>query len=495
MSLEGLKASCIKSGLALVGTEGTVHYCPPEAQLPDALCKALARAQTHLRIKNWQCFRLSESEAWIAIPPSFSNNREELHFLQRQLAWIEGRDSLSGLMTRSAWHSMPALDSDAPQLCVYIKVSNLNQITERMGSRNADIVVQTMGGRLTLNAPAEQCFRLSHDVFMLYTADVIAGDEFTEQLHSQLSQTAHLEYGYCEIRVVMGIARSPRHGQRLDILCRHAELAAMSAERQRVAFQYYNEEIAEANRRETLISQTAYKAFTNKELMVHYQPQLNLKTGHICAVEALVRWEHPELGLLSPDAFLDTFEQQNLLGKLTEWLLDQAIDDISGLGIGLSINLSPDSVSEHFSRQLMQICHSKKFETARLTLELTEHALPKALQSEKHLAWLQQQGCHLAIDDFGVGDSSLARMGQIQFNELKLDRSLLPQSKDDKQRPLVLAHLLRLAQDLGMTVVAEGVEEAWQQDLLAQQGCQNLQGFHFARPMPIEDLTAFMAAR
>ncbi len=86
-------------------------------------------------------------------------------------------------------------------------------------------------------------------------------------------------------------------------------------------------------------------------------------------------------------------------------------------------------------------------------------------------------------------------MGQIQFNELKLDRSLLPQSKDDKQRPLVLAHLLRLAQDLGMTVVAEGVEEAWQQDLLAQQGCQNLQGFHFARPMPIEDLTAFMAAR
>ena len=151
-------------------------------------------------------------------------------------------------------------------------------------------------------------------------------------------------------------------------------------------------EIAEANRRETLISQTAYKAFTNRELMVHYQPPLNLKTGHI-AVEALVRWEHPELGLLSPDAFLDTFEQQNLLGKLTEWLLDQAIDDISGLGIGLSINLSPDSVSEHFSRQLMQICHSKKFETARLTLELTEHALPKALQSEKHLAWrCQQQG-------------------------------------------------------------------------------------------------------
>ena len=362
-----------------------------------------------------------------------------------------------------------------------------------MGSRNADIVVQTMGGRLTLNAPADQCFRLSHDVFMLYTADSTVGDEFAEQLHSQLSQTAHLATATAN-SVVMGI-RVTLHGQRLDILCKHAELAAMSAERQGVAFQYYNEDIAEANRRETLISQTAYKAFTNKELVVHYQPQLNLKTGHICAVEALVRWEHPELGLLSPDAFLDTFEQQNLLGKLTEWLLDQAIDDISGLGIGLSINLSPDSVSEHFSRQLMQICHSKKFETARLTLELTEHALPKALQSEKHLAWLQQQGCHLAIDDFGVGDSSLARMGQIQFNELKLDRSLLPQSKDDKQRPLVLAHLLRLAQDLGMTVVAEGVEEAWQQDLLAQKGCQNLQGFHFARPMPIEDLTAFMAAR
>lgn len=495
MSLEGLKASCIKSGLALVGTDGTVYYCPPEAQLPDALRNALARAQTYLRIKNWQCFRLAESEAWIAIPPSFSSSKDELQFLQRQLAWIEGRDSLSGLMTRSAWHHMPPLDSSAPQLCVYIKVSNLNLITERMGSRNADIVVQTMGGRLTLNAPAEQCFRLSHDVFMLYTADSTVGDGYAEQLHSQLSQTAHLEYGNCELQVVMGLAHSPKHGQRLDILCKHAELAAMAADRQGKAFQYYDEEIAEANRQETLISQTAYKALTNNELIVHYQPQLNLQTGQVCAVEALVRWEHPELGLLGPDAFLDTFEQQNLLSKLTEWLLDQAIDDIQGLNIGLSINVPPELVSERFSRQLIQVCHNKNFETDRLTLELTEQALPKALQSEKHLVWLQQQGCHLAIDDFGVGDSSLARMGQIQFNELKLDRSLLPQSQDDRQRPLVLAHLLRLADDLGMSVVAEGVEEAWQQDLLHQLGCQNLQGFHFAHPMPIENLAPFMAAR
>lgn len=495
MSLEGLKASCIKSGLALVGTDGTVHYCPPEAQLPDALRNALARAQTHIRIKNWQCFRLSESEAWIAIPPSFSSSKDELQFLQRQLAWIEGRDSLSGLMTRSAWHHMPPLDSSAPQICVYIKVSNLNQITERMGSRNADIVVQTMGGRLTLNAPAERCFRLSHDVFMLYTADSQAGEGFAEQLHSQLSQTAHLEYGNCELQVVMGIAHSPTHGQRLDILCKHAELAALAAERQGKAFQHYNEEIAEANRQETLISQTAYKAFTNKELVIHYQPQLNLQTGQVSAVEALVRWEHPELGLLGPDTFLDTLEQQNLLGKLTEWLLDQAIDDIGRLNLGLSINLPPELVSEQFTQHLIQICDSKGFETDRLTLELTEQALPKALQSEKHLAWLQQQGCHLAIDDFGVGDSSLARMGQIQFNELKLDRSLLPQSQDDRQRPLVLAHLLRLADDLGMSVVAEGVEEPWQQDQLYQQGCQSLQGFHFARPMPIEDLIPFIAAR
>lgn len=494
MSLEGLKASCIKSGLALVGADGTVYYCPPEAQLPDALLNALARAQTHLRIKNWQCFKLFESEAWIAIPPNLSSNRDEVKFLQRQLAWIEGRDSLSGLMTRSAWHSMPPLASGAPQLCVYIKVLNLNQIIERMGSRNADIVIQTMGGRLTLNAPAEQCFRLSHDVFMFFIADSMAGDGFAEQLHRQLSQTAHLEYGNTELRVVMGIAQSPKHGQRLDILCQHAELAAVTAERENKAFQYFNNEIAGANRRNTLISETANKAFTNKELVVYYQPQLNLQTGLVCAVEALVRWEHPELGLLGPDTFLDTFEQQNLLGKLTEWLLDQAIDDIRELNIGLSINLPPELVSEHFSRQLVQICHSKAFETERLTLELTEHALPKALQSEKHLAWLQQQGCHLAIDDFGVGDSSLARMGQIQFNELKLDRSLLPQSEGDRQRPVVLAHLLRLAKDLGMSVVAEGVEEAWQQDLLYEQGCQSTQGFHFARPMPIERLTSFMAA-
>ena len=122
----------------------------------------------------------------------------------------------------------------------------------------------------------------------------------------------------------------------------------------RKAFQYYDEEIAEANRQETLISQTAYKALTNNELIVHYQPQLNLQTGQVCAVEALVRWEHPELGLLGPDAFLDTFEQQNLLSKLTEWLLDQAIDDIQRLNIGLSINVPPELVSEHFSRQLIR---------------------------------------------------------------------------------------------------------------------------------------------
>ncbi len=497
MSVEGLLASCQRGGVALIeANTSKVFYSPGDIDVPEAVLSGLKRADNHLRVKQWNCLKLASGDLWMAMPPQLNAAHDEISFLKQQLNWIEGRDSLSGLLTRSAWHSQPLAVGESPKLVVFLRIANLSRISERQGTRSADIILQTMGGRLLSEAPNNLAARVSNDAFHWIIDTPSDLTQWLAQTHERLSQPAHLEFGQVALECVMGLAMAPDHGSNIDTLSRHAELAGNSAEERGFGYLIFDQGIAESYRRATVIAHSTESAFTQGQLAVHYQPQLDL-TGHKApSAEALIRWSHPELGNVSPIEFLPTFERQGLLPRLTEFVLESAIRDWKTLGhptFRISVNLPPDLVEPSFCDGLIQRCRLNEFPLSCLTLEITEQRLTQLEGALSVIKQLQLAGVRIAIDDFGVGESSLSRIGQIQFDELKIDRSLVTWADIASNQPTVIRSVVGMARALNMEVIAEGVETQQQMDMLRAAGCDRVQGYLHARPMPLSDLAEFMA--
>lgn len=497
MSVQGLISNCERGGIALIrASTAEVVYAPEHLQIPDALFGALRRADQHLRLKQWNCFKLSFEDLWMAMPPNLNAALDEITFLKQQLNWIEGRDLLSGLLTRSAWHAQPMAIDDSPQLVAFLRIHNLTRIAERQGTRSADIILQTMGGRLLNETPTATAARVSNDAFhwrMKTPADLT---QWLIDVHQRLSQPAHLEFGQAALKCVIGVAVAPEHGCNIETLSRHAELAAQSAEDRGFDYLIFDQGIAEAYRRRTIIARSTQDAFSKGQLAVHYQPQIDLAQTGAASAEALIRWTHPELGAVSPNEFLPTFERQGLLGRLTEFVLESAIRDWKALGhehFRMSINLPPDLVEETFCQAIIDRCKQNQFPLGCLTLEITEQRLTQLEGALMVIKRLQQAGVRIAIDDFGVGESSLSRIGQIQFDELKIDQSLVTWVDIASNQPTVIRSIVSMARALHMEVIAEGVETEQQLEMLRDAGCDRIQGFYHAKPMPLEQLKAFMA--
>lgn len=484
--------------MALInGDSQTVLYAPDDLTVPAAVLNGLSRAQQQVRVRHWECYRLLADNLWLALPPSLTAAGDEIHFLKNQLNWIEGRDALSGLMTRSAWYSDRADMTHDHYLVAYVRITNLSKITEQFGTRSGDIVLQTMGGRLALLCDGQSAARVGNDAFHWRTP--LPGDltEWFDAAYSLLAQPAHLEFGTSEIECTLGVALGPEHGKTIEVLSQHAEMACISAEKRGLPYLVFDRAIAESNRRQAIIARSCEHAFTRGELEVHYQPQIDLSAQRPLSAEALIRWTHPELGSISPLEFLPTFERHGLIERLTEFVLETGIRDWQTLDmhpLNLSINLPPHLVTESFCEKIIQRCASHDFPCSSLTLELTEQRLPQLAGAISLLRSMQQHGFRIAIDDFGVGQSSLARIGQIQFDELKIDRSLVIVSEAANNQPTVIKSIVSLARALNMKVVAEGVETQQQLDMLNEIGCDRIQGYLFARPMPFCELRTLLQA-
>lgn len=216
--------------------------------------------------------------------------------------------------------------------------------------------------------------------------------------------------------------------------------------------------------------------------------------GGICGYELLLRWQHPTRGLISPGEFIPMAEERGRIGEIGEWVLEHALREASPLADGsdgfISINVGADQLlAGDMTPTVARMCGTSRFDPARLRLEITESSLvrdPEAAQQQ--LKALSRLGCRLAIDDFGTGYSSLSHIHTFPFDTLKIDKSFVMRlDSDDKSRRLVGA-ILHMARDLGIDVVAEGVESARHAEILAEMGCRYFQGFHFHRPEPVGNL-------
>ena len=243
-------------------------------------------------------------------------------------------------------------------------------------------------------------------------------------------------------------------------------------------------------------------AIIEKQLVLHYQPQVDINTGELRGVEALVRWQHPERGMVYPDQFIDIAEKSNLISDLTASVIAMSIEQSRiwqdrGLTTKISVNISSDNITSlSLPEQLTDMLSHNQLDPTRLTLEVTESALMGELVTSLDiLTRLRMKGFGLSIDDFGTGYSSLSQLHKIPFTELKIDRSfVMSMTQDDESRAIVKTCIL-LGHELNMELVAEGVETQEILETLKDFGCDIVQGYHIARPMPADALLDWVMKR
>ncbi len=241
------------------------------------------------------------------------------------------------------------------------------------------------------------------------------------------------------------------------------------------------------------------RAIDNSELRLHYQPKIRMRKKQLAGMEVLVRWQHPHLGLLSPKCFIPLAEKEHLVGQLTEWVVCQAVSQLYGCraefdSVTIAVNVSPQAITDlSLPEQLTLMIQERQLNPLRMTLEITESAVMEELTTSLDiLTRLRMKGFSLSIDDFGTGYSSMVQLHRVPFTELKIDQSFIFAMKEDAEARAIVESCILLGKKLGMTVVAEGVEDQVTWDLLDEMGCDIAQGFFMAKPMPFHQLNNWL---
>ncbi len=421
---------------------------------------------------------------------------------------LANHDSLTDLPNRAllADRAQVALAAAArqhrPVAVMHLNLDHFSLINESLGHDVGDQVLRIVAARLSdCLKPDDTLCRLSADNFILLLPGTAVQDvaQVTLRLMEAVNEPVRLESAVPELRLgaSIGVALYPENGQDLSQLSRAAETAVHQAKREgRSTVRVASRELQQQVQETLVIAGDLRRAVDRQELRLHYQAQVDARTRRVIGVEALVRWQHPTRGLVSPGVFIPVAEETGLIQDIGLWVLREAVRQNAawhraGLPVvPVAINLSAaqfrhPGLIDLISRTL----HEHDLPAEMLELELTESvAMENSDLTLQTVAALKQLGVQLSIDDFGTGYSSLAYLRRYAVDKLKIDQSFVRGLNRNPQDEAIVATIIDLASHLGLRTVAEGVETAEQADLLRRRGCSELQGFHFHRPV---DASAF----
>ena len=382
-----------------------------------------------------------------------------------------------------------------------IGLDRFKEINETLGHRRGDLVLVEVARRLQEFAgPRDVAARLGGDEFALILGRVSGVEEcvaVADRALASLAVPVMIRGVELDVAAAAGIACHPEHGEVFDALLRHADVALSRAKSARLPRVVYSESFDEHGiERLTLVSELG-RAIDADELELVFQPQVELATGRLRAVEALVRWPHPERGELSPEAFIEPAEHTGVIRRLTLWVIQSALAQAdrwraSGLDLRVAVNLSVRSITPDLPRDLAILLEGH--DAGQLELEITETV--GMVDAEGSLAVLEEitsLGIRLAIDDFGTGFSSLAYLKQLPVSAIKIDRSFVMEMDSEASDRAIVRSTVDLARHLGMEVVAEGVESDAAMAELRALGCHLAQGFAISPPLGAEALATWAA--
>ncbi len=310
-----------------------------------------------------------------------------------------------------------------------------------------------------------------------------------------------LEHVVVDVQASIGIAVFPEHGTGVEALLQKADVAMYLAKETRSGVALYEERHDHHSPDKLTLTAELRTAVTGDELVVWYQPELELGTGRVLAVEALVRWQHPRLGLLAPGSFIKMAEQANLIKALTNRVTEIALNQLvvweqQGIDVVVAVNISPQIlVDPEFTRRVMDALDHSDLPPSRLKLEVTEGALmvdPEVARAA--LRELDARGVEISIDDFGTGYSSLAYLADLPVCEVKIDRSFVRRMADGSRESIIVNSTIDLAHHLGMRAVAEGVEDPALLIALDELGCDAAQGHAISPPLTPAQATKWLRA-
>jgi EAL domain-containing protein (putative c-di-GMP-specific phosphodiesterase class I) len=322
-----------------------------------------------------------------------------------------------------------------------------------------------------------------------------------QKICDQLAEPIEIEGVKLAASVSIGVAIYPRDGTDQEILIRNADLAMYHAKDSgRNQFQYFSEELNRITHERLQVESALRRALPGNEFEVYYQPQLNFKTGKIESCEALIRWNHPEWGLVSPARFIPVAEESGQINELGKWVLHDVarrFADLAQAGFGqlrLSVNVSAGQLQHPlFSEMVENLVRERNIGPGRLELEVTESMIMHDTQkSVRLIRRLSEIGVKFSIDDFGTGYSSLSYLRQLKIHYLKIDQSFVRDIMDDPDDAAIVQTIIGLGHNLRLHVIAEGVETDEQRSFLQSHGCDLMQGYLLARPMPFDQLLDFL---
>jgi diguanylate cyclase (GGDEF)-like protein len=375
-----------------------------------------------------------------------------------------------------------------------LDLDRFKEINDTLGHQSGDLLLQALAQRLeTLIRATDTVARLGGDEFAVVSPG--AGDEdgavaLAERIRTGLDEPFALAGLSVQVEASIGIALFPEHGQDVEALIRHADVAMYHGKKTHRPTVYSRKDDHYSPDRLALVGELR-RAIANGELIVHYQPRIELATDEVRTVEALVRWDHPDRGLLSPGEFLPLAEHTGLIRPLTGYVLDAALTDCAGwaaegLRPGVSVNLSArDLLDADLPGEVESLLAKHGVDPTLLEVEITENTiLTDPERARTVLERLRNLGVRLSIDDFGTGFSSLGQLKRLPVDVLKIDKSFVLNMAHDENDDVIVRSTVELGHNLGLRVVAEGVEtqEVWNR--LAELGCDTAQGFFISRPLP-----------
>jgi len=420
-------------------------------------------------------------------------------------------DALTGLAHRGLGHARleaalgTARASGAALALVMLDLERFQALNAALGYGVGDRVLQEVARRLARYAgPRDTAARFGSDEFfvLLLRPDAATALRDVDQLRALLAREVEVEGLRIPVHVRAGVALHPEHGADAATLLRRADLALQQAKETQSPLAIYESGQDERQLRRLAIVHALRDAVAGRQLRLEYQPKLDLRTRSITQVEALLRWWHPAVGALSPDEFIPLAEQSGQIQPLTRWVLDEVLRQAHawrqrGLSLGIAVNLSALDLSAlDLPAAVATLLKLYDVEPRRLTLEITESALMRHPgEALGVLERLKALGVRLALDDFGVGFSSLSRLRRLPVDELKIDRSFVLGLREGSSDVLLVRSIVELGHGLGLRIVAEGVEDLESMRLLEDMGCDVVQGYFVSLPLAPEALAELCHAR
>jgi len=433
---------------------------------------------------------------------SLSLMREDIEAREKDLLYQSRHDSLTGLLNRfAAKQHLTDLNQDLSGTIVLLDIKHFRHINDIIGFANADSLLLLFARRLEQLAPtADMLARLDGDSFLLLYRQGIGGDQLLKSL-DMLEAPFPIQGSNISLTVRAGLLEIDGNGADIDVLLRRAEIALNQACLQELRIVSYREGDDEKYQRELTLIRDLPIGLAQDQLYLVFQPKVNLPLNQCTGAEALIRWQHPTLGFIPPDEFIQLAENSGNIDIVSQWVLKQAIKQLvtwqqQGLALKLAINLSAhDLLDTRLPNQIANLLKDNHLQPGALCIEVTEGAVMKDAQTVVGvLQRFRDMGVSVAIDDFGTGHSSLAYLKLLPVDEVKIDRSFIQNMHLNSQDAMIVNTSIQLIHGLGFSVVAEGVEEREGVDILSDLNCDLIQGYVYSKPLKAAEFDQWFEA-